>query len=270
MFLYELPYKHKNPTGCDTFMVDLENNFLARSNKMDRTHVIQRIIDKKQAKKYLEIGVSDGENFFKIKAEKKVAVDPHFTFYLYLGRIADFFKSLFINNGKRSIVDYHGTTSDSYFTTLNNSSNQDFDVVFIDGLHTHSQSLKDVLNSLVRLRENGVIIMHDCLPPHSAASLPVHPKSRSEALNIPGWDGQWCGDVWKTICYLRSNRDDLNVFVLDCDYGLGVITRGIPVNSLNLTDSELSKLSYEDLIQNKKNLLNLQDESYLLEFLKTM
>ena len=47
---------------------------------MKRIEVVQRIIDRKKARTYLEIGVSNGTNFFRIRVRKKTAVDPHFRF----------------------------------------------------------------------------------------------------------------------------------------------------------------------------------------------
>ena len=43
---------------------------------MRRTDIIQSLIDKIGAKKYLEVGVSAGENFREIKCDNKVGVDP--------------------------------------------------------------------------------------------------------------------------------------------------------------------------------------------------
>ena len=43
---------------------------------MTRTEIIQILINKIQAKKYLEIGMGPGLNFADIKCEYKVCVDP--------------------------------------------------------------------------------------------------------------------------------------------------------------------------------------------------
>ena len=43
---------------------------------IDRMYVIQEIIKKTRAKIYLEIGVREGECFLRIRAPKKIAVDP--------------------------------------------------------------------------------------------------------------------------------------------------------------------------------------------------
>jgi len=226
---------------------------------MNRTDVIQRIIDKKQAKTYLEIGVANGKNFFPIRARQKIAVDPNFTFSR-MRKMKWTFKNLY-----NVVAKYHECTSDSYFARK--KSTDRLDVVFIDGLHTYEQSLRDVINSLISLNETGVIVMHDCNPPNQAAAHPASDKHAAE-LELPGWTGGWYGDVWKTICYLRSHRADLRVFVLDCNCGLGIVTKGEADSCLNLSEKELNEMTYEDLVSDRKNLLNLKDESYLFQFLE--
>ena len=229
---------------------------------MNKINVIQKIIDKKKARTYLEIGVSQGVSFMPIKARHKIAVDPKFAI-TRKSRI-----KWLLMNFDNVMADFNECTSDDFFAR--NPSHR-ADVVFIDGLHTFEQSLRDVVNSLSNLNESGVILIHDCLPPHRAAANPTQLSQQQAAdLNIAGWTPEWCGDVWKTICYLRSQRSDLKVFVLDFDMGIGIVTRGIPDSRLNLSEDELNKMTYEDLVRDKKNLLNLKDENYLLEFLKSI
>lgn len=226
---------------------------------MKRRDVIQKIIDKKKARTYLEIGIGGGKNFLRIKARKKTAVDPNFTFSRRR-RIEWTFRNLY-NVGAK----FYECTSDRYFASK--KSTDRLDVIFIDGLHTYEQSLRDVINALNNLKETGVIIMHDCNPPDKASAQPGESFKHASELNPPGWNSGWCGDVWKTICYLRSQRKDLNVFVLDFDYGMGIVTRGKADSYLNLTQEELDKMTYDDLAKDRRNLLNLKDVSYLSEFL---
>jgi len=229
---------------------------------MNRTDVIKRIIAKKKAKTYLEIGASSGVNFFPIRTRRKIAVDPNFTFSKRQ-KIKWTLKNLY-----NVVAKYHESNSDSYFARK--KSTDRLDVVFIDGLHTYDQSLRDVNNALINLNETGVIVNHDCCPPHPAAAYPAASLEHAAKLELPGWNGEWCGDVWKTICYLRSHRRDLKVFVLDCDYGLGIVTKGESDSCLNLSQKELNELTYENLVSDKINLLNLKDESYLFEFLENI
>ena len=52
------------------------------------------------------------------------------------------------------------TTSDEFFK----NNKEKFDLIFLDGLHTYHQTIKDINNSLRNLNSNGIIIIHDCLP----------------------------------------------------------------------------------------------------------
>jgi hypothetical protein len=227
---------------------------------VNRVDVIQGIIDRIRARTYLEIGVSQGDTFFPIKARKKIAVDPHFVFPARLRR------RWIVKNLSNLRARYYESTSDEFFARI--SKNDHLDVVFVDGLHTHEQSLRDVLNSLSHLSEKGIIVLHDCNPPHEAAAHPGASIDYVAGLKLPGWTGEWCGDVWKTICYLRSHRRDLRVFVLDCDFGIGVVMKGEPDTDLDLGDDVLAKMTYADLANERRELLGLRDESYLAEFLE--
>ncbi len=235
---------------------------------MLRTDVIQKIIDHKKAQRYLEIGVNNGDNFFPIEIDQKIAVDPSFAFSPERQKE---WESMNPYNAK---AQYVTATSDVFFAKA--ESVDRFDVIFIDGLHTYAQSLQDVLNSLDKLHDNGVIVMHDCKPPHVAAACPAPSLAAAEELQqhektkTPGWTGEWCGDVWKTICHLRSQRQDLKVFVLDCDYGLGIVVKGKPDDKLNLSLAALAAMTYDEVFNSNGSLLNLKDENYLFEFLKTI
>jgi Methyltransferase domain len=235
---------------------------------MLRTDVIQKIIDKKKALRYLEIGVNNGDNFFPIEISQKTAVDPSFAFSS--ARQTEWEAK----NPANMAAKYITATSDDFFAKAD--AVDGFDVVFIDGLHTYEQSLQDVLNSLDKLNDNGVIVMHDCKPPHVAAAYPAaslqaaEDAQKNEATKVAGWDGIWCGDVWKTICHLRSRRQDLRVFVLDCDFGLGIVMKGKPDNNLDLSTEQLNAMTYEDIFHGDGSLLNLKHENYLFEFLETI
>ena len=100
-----------------------------------RFEIINKIIQKKGFKSYLEIGCQSDVNFSKINIDNKIGVDPQ-------------------SGGT------HRMTSDKFFLENKNT----FDLIFIDGLHIHEQVLKDIDNSLNFLNEGGVILLHDCLP----------------------------------------------------------------------------------------------------------
>jgi len=229
---------------------------------MNRIDVIQKIIDRKKARTYLEIGVRAGDAFLKIKARNKYGVDPCFAISPWK-KFRYYFK-----NPYNVFNRYFAVTSDVFFVREKVLlSRQGLDVVFIDGLHTFEQSLKDVLNSLSYLNPNGVIVLHDCNPTSAAAAMPARSFEEIATLNPPGFTGIWNGDVWKTIVYLRATRKDLNVFVLDCDFGLGIVTKAQAENTLGYSAETVRNLSYEDLSKNRQTMLNLKEAKFLQEFL---
>ena len=232
---------------------------------MNRVDIIQAVIDRKKSTRkdvnYLEVGVLAGDAFFRIKANYKIGVDPNFTFSR-LKQLRYCFK-----NPTNFLNHYYEVPSDSFFEKNHELlSAKGLDVVFLDGLHTYDQSLKDVQNSLKYLNDGGVIILHDCNPMSEIAAMPAESIQEVQAMNLPGWDGVWNGDVWKTIAYLRSNYDDLNIFVLNCDFGVGVITRGKPETVLNLDEEDLKSINYKNLEADRKQILNLKGTDYLVDF----
>jgi hypothetical protein len=155
-----------------------------------RWDIINYLIEVNKYKKYLEIGVQDYEsNCRKIKAEYKYAIDP----------------------APRGKCDFVGT-SDKFFSQHDIADK--FDIIFIDGLHHSDQVVKDVENSLLVLSEGGAIVVHDCLP--EAEYQQVYDDTGRE----------WTGDVWKAIAYLKSTRPDLDIKVVDHDWGCGIIRFG--------------------------------------------
>ena len=66
--------------------------------------------------------------------------------------------------------------------------------------------------------------------------------------------------------HLRSLRDDINVFTLDCDHGLGIITKGKPENKLNFSLQEIVQFDYEDFNANRKEWINLKPADYFYNY----
>lgn len=181
---------------------------------MQRTEIIQLLINKTNAKNYLEIGVGPGINFRNINCQNKVCVEPFPT-----------------------VPVTYTMTSDTFFE----QNKQFFDVIFIDGLHEATQVYKDILNSLKFLNKNGYIICHD-MNPHSEI-IQKYPQEKS---------GEWTGDCWKAWVKLRMERSDLNMYVIDTDYGCGIISNG-KQKTINVT----SELKWKFFEENKVELLNL-------------
>tara|TARA_R100000935_G_scaffold7556_5_gene15990 strand:- start:20042 stop:20746 length:705 start_codon:yes stop_codon:yes gene_type:complete len=230
---------------------------------MNRFILLQRLIDKYNFKTYLEIGTFHGRSFFPLKCKSKIAVDPDF-------RFSDKDKREWkLKNLCNFRNRYFEKTSDNFFKEdkdfLNNFGK--IDLIFIDGLHTFRASLNDALNSLKYISVCGFIVMHDCYPPHKAAATPASSLDDAEEMNLDGWTGEWCGDVWKTIVYLKEKYgNSLKVNTLNADYGLGIIQMENSNFDLEI-DQELfdriTQMKYEEVTDKFNELLNLKEVNEL-------
>ena len=234
----------------------------------DRAQFIQMIIKKIGAKVYLEIGVFNGYTFLKTICKNKIGVDPCFKIKIEQ-KLCSYFTNITNINNK-----YFTMTSDEFFKNYKNTLiTYPPEVIFIDGLHTFEQTLQDCYNSLNYLVDDGVIILHDCSPPTEASATSALSISEAEqkwkSKHKTGWADEWCGDTWKTIPFLLQNNSELNVSVLNTDYGLGMISKKnseekkfyqIP-NDIH----EYKELSYSFLENDRKNILNLKEVEELNE-----
>ena len=172
-----------------------------------RWDLIEYLSKKNNYKFYLEIGCDKNELFSKINIENKFGVDP-------------------IRGGNIR------KTSDDFFAINKNK----FDLIFIDGLHEYKQVKKDILNSLKCLNENGIILVHDCLP-----------DSLSKQA-VPRYKMTWNGDVWKAIVDLRK-LDHIEIYTCKIDQGISIIQNKKNSNVLNI-DKDVSKLKFKDFYYN--------------------
>ncbi len=221
-----------------------------KTGVIERTTVIQNLIDLKAYKRYLEIGVERGINLFQIDIQDKLAVDPAL-------------KTPCGNNNFPGHRFFEITSDDFFRSPPKDVKDGGIDIALIDGLHTYEQALKDVENCLRYLRPNGVIVMHDCLPASEAEAEP----SLELARVTPGFTGNWTGDVYKTIIHLRAFRPDLFAAVLDCDHGVGIVYKGTPDSMITIDENAIARLSYTDLRYNLGHWLNIKPAEWFNEWL---
>lgn len=237
---------------------------------MTRIEVLNAIIEKKNVKNYLEIGVNRGKCLFNIKgAEKRFAVDPYFNFNLWKKVKAC------VKNSDNYKNDYFEVTSDDFFRDNKELlKNNILDLTFIDGLHTYKQSLQDTLNTLQYLDSKGIIVLHDCNPLDELAAYPASSidDARKDLENHKDWKNIWNGDVWKTIAYIRKNHPELTAFVLNTDHGLGFVYKKQRTQLPAIFDSiiDIENLDYTFFDKNRNELIDLKPVSYFEEFLKTL
>jgi hypothetical protein len=238
---------------------------------MNRIKIINIIFKQTNFKNYLEIGCRTGGSFLPINAHNKIAVDPEFKIPFQLK------VKWILKNPFNLLNKYFSVDSDMFFSQEKKYLKKigNIDVVLVDGLHTFKTSLNDVLNSLQYLNKDGIIIMHDCFPKHELAALPLNIYGSIDAMKkIEGWGGDWNGDVWKTIVYLRRMLSAyLEICVLDSDHGLGIIRPKINFDKKQLLIDEtvfleIDKLSYKDLVKDTKSMINLRNSDYVFNIIE--
>lgn len=191
---------------------------------MNRTEIINSLIEKHNFKSYLEIGVESGANFFEVNCEDKTGVDPDETSQATIHK-----------------------TSDDFFKT----NKKKFDICFIDGLHHADQVYKDAINCLKFLNEGGIVLFHDMMP------------NSEDCARVPRVQPTWTGDCYKAFVKLRTERKDMEMFVLGTDWGVGYMRKG----DQKLLDLEGLEINYKNFDANRDNWLNLKSIEFFKDFL---
>lgn len=150
---------------------------------------------------YLEIGCHSGG------LTARIAKLPNIVFALGIDKVShadwDGYEGEHLN------LEFLNLTSDEYF--MQEQKLGGFDTIFIDADHSSDQVYRDVENALELLADEGLILVHDTLPP----------SEEFKQFHL-------CGDAYKAINDLRTFRHDLQVFTIPVIYGLTLISK-VPV-----------------------------------------
>lgn len=210
----------------DPLVIQQENSVVKR---YDLTNFL---IDEYGFKDYLEIGVAFGRCIRSVKAENKDGVDP-------------------VVEANVTCPEINFKMTSNNFFELDEIKNKKYDIVFIDGLHETNQVDIDIQNALKHLNEDGFVLLHDCNPVSYESQL------------VPRQATAWNGDVWKSIVKLRCTDVDLDISVVDTDYGVGVIRKGKNKKVENFTLEQC--LDWNTFFKNRKEILNLIEPSEFFE-----
>jgi hypothetical protein len=208
-------------------------------DKISRDKVIQGVLSLFNNPNYLEIGVSEGATFHNVTAAQKVAVDPRFRFDV---------SAVEKNNPEAS---YHPVTSDEYFGSIIEETEK-FDVIYIDGLHTFDQTLRDFANSIAHLATGGIIVIDDVLPSSYFASirdLDVLYKLRSAQV-AP--DGAWMGDVYRLVYFIQNFYQSFSYRTIKDNHGQLVVWNKSRPSVPQATVETISRLPYETVLLNRQ------------------
>lgn len=196
-----------------------------------RSDVINYLINKRNYKSYLEIGLDHPDsNYNLINCEHKVSVDPYLDPESWLkesmvdDRLPDFITNVLT----------HRLKSDDYFNNYSDT----FDLIFIDGLHKESQVGRDIINAAAHLNRGGVILVHDCLPKYEINN--VYPRV---------WD--WFnGDGWKAVLQI-SYELNISFRVLDINEGIGIFEYQPQLENIFIPYPKECKLTYSEVFSHR-------------------
>lgn len=210
---------------------------------MERHRVIQSILDLYINPKYLEIGVEQGVTFHKLRAAMKYAVDPQFNF--------DANNAAKVNSNSR----YFEVSSDKFFVELN--WDVKFDVIFLDGLHTFDQTLRDLMNAAAHLANGGVIVIDDVMPVSFASSIGSLTDLYAYRRAIPSTDSTWMGDVYKLVFFIANAMPSFSYASVQENRNQTLLwrkKREVPFG-VQLKIETIASMSYMDLVTKDEHFL---------------
>ncbi|GAB2876284.1 class I SAM-dependent methyltransferase [Nocardioides pacificus] len=203
-----------------------------KSKVIHRAMVVRRLLSLYEEPRYLEVGVNKGHTFDRQSAARKVAVDPVFLFDHEAAEKAD------------PTAEYHQVTSDEYFASIV-APDELFDVIYLDGLHTFEQTLRDLTNALHHLQPKGLIVIDDVRPPTYLASIP----DRQNFFTVRSWlgstDQAWMGDVYKLVWFIDTFYPHLSFRTIDNNHGQLVVWRERRAEVTERSVEEIAQLSFE-------------------------
>ena len=121
-------------------------------------------------------------------------------------------------------------------------------------MHHYNQVKKDILNSIDCLNNNGIILLHDCLPKDYYYQA------------VPRSQYDWNGDTWKAFLEFRTN-DTLDSYCCYADQGIGVILKRNNKNKLDVKVQKFENFDFNDFALNYEKYLNLIDFKELLQII---
>jgi len=161
---------------------------------------INRLATALELDRYLEIGVEEGQTFLEVKCNQKAGVDPHFQF--------DWQQ----HHGKNGI-ELHQITSDSFFSRLDIKAQ--YDLIFVDGLHTFEQTYRDILHALRHSHPGTIVLIDDTFPCDAFSTC----RDQGQCMNLRQTFGnphdiRWHGDTYKVVPLLSAFNPELRLLTL--------------------------------------------------------
>ena len=166
---------------------------------------------------------------------RKTGVDPGFRFD-YESKCSD-------------TVSFYQSTSDDFFTRQA-LSNDKYDLIFLDGLHTYEQTFRDFCATLAYSHSQTIWLLDDTVPISLPSSIPDPRKFAAVRRNVGDTRAAWMGDVYKVVFSIHDFFPQFNYATFESGHGQTVIWRSTRQafsprwNNLEL----ISRLDYADFL----------------------
>jgi hypothetical protein len=226
--------------GSGSVQTDAQSSPTNIAYSESASYRINRLMNLCSGKKYLEIGVMAGVTFRQVNAMQKTGVDPKFLFDTAL---------LSSDN-----VIFAEMVSDEFFAK--NSSKQ-YDFVFIDGLHTFSQTLRDLLSAISCLQDKySLILIDDVYPKDIFSAIPDQAVCYAQRKKFIGSEQvslEWRGDVFKILLFINNYLPTFDYLTLDEGSGdnfqilLYKTSKPRVINTPTLSLEDIERLSFADI-----------------------
>jgi Methyltransferase domain len=200
---------------------------------VSRLDVVQSCLDLFESPKYLEIGVWKAKTFGPAVAGHKVAVDP------------DFPEGVVDRMLQQPNAEMHEVTSDKYFGTLDKTTK--FDVIYLDGLHTFEQTLRDLLNSVMFIHDHSLIVIDDVYPDtyHGSLANMHHARLLRRAHGIETTN--WMGDVYKLVFFIDSFMQQFRYRMVSDNHGQLILWKNVRPSVTERQVEAVARTPYEQL-----------------------
>lgn len=210
---------------------------------------LNRLAKVNDARTYLEIGVEAGNTFFKVDVPDKVAVDPKFRF-----DVAD-------HPGSR----YFEITSDEFFAQHAVEFEGTFDLIYLDGLHTFEQCLRDFCATQHLANDRTIWLIDDTVPVTYASSLPVYRQTLKVREETGDEVRAWMGDVFKVVFMLHDFFPQFS-FATSPGHGQTTVWQSPRPDFAPKWNSprQIAELNFADFLMHKE-LLRIQPDAETLE-----
>lgn len=108
-----------------------------------------------------------------------------------------------------------------------------YEISLVDSYHTYEATTRDLIGAWLLLRENGIIVVHDCAPDDPALS---RPEFR---------EGSWYGVSYAAFIDFVLQRRDIAYYTVDTDSGCGVIFKNPALTAFAAPAIDRGRIEFE-------------------------